>query len=108
MVRYRGPYYYPYYSPAWRLLYSHYNGLVGMTLTGVIIALHRGLYLAIIMVRYRGPLTTLTIALHRGVYLGIIIDPYERPLNALTLALYRGLHIAIIMDRYKGPSLHLL
>jgi hypothetical protein len=43
------------------------------------VALHRGLYLAIIMDRYGGPQSTLTIALHRGLYLCIIMDPYGIP-----------------------------
>jgi hypothetical protein len=43
-------------------------------------------YLAIIMVRYEGPLNALTIALHGSLCLAIIIDRYEGPNNALTIA----------------------
>jgi hypothetical protein len=55
------------------------------------------------MDRYGGPLTSLTIALHTGLYLAIIMDRYGVPLTALTIALHRGLYLAIIMDRYGGP-----
>jgi ABC-type molybdate transport system permease subunit len=55
------------------------------------------------MDRYEGRLNALTVALHRGIYLAIIMDRYEGPLNALTVALHRGLYLAIIMDRYEGP-----
>jgi hypothetical protein len=50
------------------------------------------------MVRYEGTQSALTIALHRGIYLAIIMDLYERPLSALTIALHRGLYLAVIMD----------
>jgi hypothetical protein len=40
---------------------------------------------------YEGPLTALTIALHGGLYLAIIIDLYEGPLTALTIDLHRSL-----------------
>jgi hypothetical protein len=69
------------------------------------ITLHRGLYLAIIMDRYEGTLTTLTSALHRGLYVAIIMDRYESPLTTLTIALHRGLYLAIIMDRYEGHGM---
>jgi hypothetical protein len=72
--------------------------------TALTIALHRGLYLAIIMDRYEGPQTTLTIAMHRGLYLAIIMDRYGGPHTTLTIALHRGLYLAIIMDRYEGPQ----
>jgi hypothetical protein len=40
------------------------------------------------MDRYEGPHTALTIALHGGLYLAIIIDRYRRPHTSLTLALH--------------------
>jgi hypothetical protein len=43
------------------------------------------------MDRYEGPLTHLTIALHIGLYIAIIIDRYEGPLTPITIALHRGL-----------------
>jgi hypothetical protein len=55
------------------------------------IALPGGLYLAIIMDRYGGPLTALTIALPGGLYLAIIMDRYGRPQTALTITLRGGL-----------------
>jgi hypothetical protein len=45
----------------------------------------------------------LTIALHRGLYLAIIMDRYDGPKIALTIALYRGLYIANTMVRFEGP-----
>jgi hypothetical protein len=60
-------------------------------LTAVSIALHRGLYLDIIMVPYGGPHITLTIALHRSLYLAIIMTHYEGPHSALNTALHGGL-----------------
>jgi hypothetical protein len=52
------------------------------------------------MDRYGGPQSALSIALHRFLYLAIIIDPYGGPQSALTIALHRGLYLAIIMDPY--------
>jgi hypothetical protein len=43
------------------------------------------------MYRFGGPLTAHIIALHRGLYLAIIMDRYEGPLPALTIALHGGL-----------------
>jgi hypothetical protein len=43
------------------------------------------------MDRYYGPQTKITIALHKGLYLDIIVDRYEGPHTALTIALHRGL-----------------
>jgi hypothetical protein len=43
------------------------------------------------MYRYERPLTSLTIALHRGLTLAIIMVRYLGSLTALTIALYRGL-----------------
>jgi hypothetical protein len=43
------------------------------------------------MDRYGGPQTALTIALHRGLFLSIIMDRYERLLTVLTIALHRDL-----------------
>jgi hypothetical protein len=56
---------------------------------------------------YEGPLIALTIALHRGLYLAIIMYRYEGPLTPLTIALHKGLYLAIIMDHIKGPLIHL-
>jgi hypothetical protein len=39
------------------------------------------------MDRYGGPQTALTIALHGGLYLAIIMDRYRGPHTALTVAL---------------------
>jgi hypothetical protein len=39
------------------------------------------------MDRHEGPQTALTIALHGGLYLAIIMDSYEGPHTALTIAL---------------------
>jgi hypothetical protein len=52
------------------------------------------------MDRHEGPLTALTIALHRGLYLAIIMDRHEGPLNALT----RALHKRPQVSHYNGPS----
>jgi hypothetical protein len=52
------------------------------------------------MDRYGGPRSALNIALHRGLYLAIVMDCYEGPLSALTIALHRGLYLAKIMYRY--------
>jgi hypothetical protein len=69
-----------------------HNALTIALLGGLYLeALHRGLYLAIIMDRYEGPNTTLSIALHGGLYLSVIMDRYERPHPALTIALRGGL-----------------
>jgi hypothetical protein len=43
------------------------------------------------MGRYGGLQSALTIALHRGLYLAIIMDRYGVPESALTIALHRGL-----------------
>jgi hypothetical protein len=43
-------------------------------MNGPNIALLTGLFLAIIMVRYEEPQTSLIIALHGGLYLAIIMD----------------------------------
>jgi hypothetical protein len=43
------------------------------------------------MVPYGEPVSGLTIAVNRGLYLAIIMDRYEGPRNALTIALHRGL-----------------
>jgi hypothetical protein len=50
-----------------------------------------------------GPKLPLLEALHRGIYIAIIIDPYEEPQTTHTIALHRGLYLTIIMDRYEGP-----
>jgi hypothetical protein len=43
------------------------------------------------MDRYEGTLMTLTIALHRGIYLDIIMDRCKGPLTTLTIALHGGI-----------------
>jgi hypothetical protein len=55
----------------------------------------------------KGP-TLLIIAFHRGLYMAIIMDRHERPQTTVTIALHGGLYLAIIMDRQKGPKLPLL
>jgi hypothetical protein len=60
------------------------------------------------MDRYKDPQSALIIALHRGLYLAIIMDPYEESHGTLTIALHRGLGLAIIMVRYGGPRVPLL
>jgi hypothetical protein len=52
------------------------------------------------MDRYEGPLTAPSLALHRSLYLDIIMDCYEGPPTALTIHLHRGLFLAIIMVHY--------
>jgi hypothetical protein len=60
------------------------------------------------MDRYKGAHTALTIALHGGLYIAIIMDRYRGPQTALTIALHGGLYLAIIMDRYiEVPTLPL-
>jgi hypothetical protein len=51
-------------------------------------ALHRGLYIAIIIDRYEGPQTPLTIALLGRLSLANIMDLYEESQTALKIALY--------------------
>jgi hypothetical protein len=58
------------------VLLCHYNGPLSRANNSLYIALHSGLYLAIIMDQYEGSLTALIIALHRGLYLAIILDRY--------------------------------
>jgi hypothetical protein len=53
------------------------------------------------MDRYEDPLTALTIALHGGLYLAIIMDRYEGHHTDITIALEGGLYLAIILDRYE-------
>jgi hypothetical protein len=55
------------------------------------------------MIRYGEPQTAHTTALHRSLYLAIIMDLFEGPHTALTIALHGGLYLAILMDRYEGP-----
>jgi hypothetical protein len=43
------------------------------------------------MDRHEGFQTALNIALHRGLYVSIIMDRREGPQTALTIALHRGL-----------------
>jgi hypothetical protein len=81
----------PYNSHAWKPLLSHYNGPLLRPQTALTIALHIGLYLAIIMDHYRGPQTVLTIALHGGLYLAIILVSCRGLQTALIIALRGGL-----------------
>jgi hypothetical protein len=37
---------------------------------------------------YEGPISAFNLALHRYLYIAIIIDHYEGPLTALTIALH--------------------
>jgi hypothetical protein len=48
----------------------------------------------------KNPSLPFAIALHRGLYLVIIMDRYEGPLTPLTLDLNGGLYIPIKMYRY--------
>jgi hypothetical protein len=50
------------------------------------------------MKRYGAPHTSLPIALHGGLYIAIIMDPYGGPHTALTIALHVRLNLAIIVD----------
>jgi hypothetical protein len=50
----------------------------------------------------------MTKALLKGLYLAIILIRYERPQTPLTIDLFRGLYSSIILDRYVGPKLPLL
>jgi hypothetical protein len=54
------------------------------------------------MDHYLGHKTALTIDLPRGIYLAIIIDRYRVPQSSLTIALPGVIYLAIIMDRYSG------
>jgi hypothetical protein len=56
------------------------------------------------MDRYRDPQTAPSVALHGGLYLAIIMDRYSAPQTAFTIALHGGLYLAIIIERYRGPS----
>jgi hypothetical protein len=47
----------------------------------------------------KGHQTALTIALHRGLFLAIILDREKGEQTALNIELYSGLYLAIIMDR---------
>jgi hypothetical protein len=64
-------------------------------------ALHRGLYLAVIMDHHEGPHTLLTIALHKDLYLAIIMNRYEGPHTNLTIALREN----PLLSHYNGPLL---
>jgi hypothetical protein len=55
------------------------------------------------MDRYYGTNTDLTIALHRRLYLNIIMERYEGTHTTLTIAFSRGRHLSIIMDGHEGP-----
>jgi hypothetical protein len=50
----------------------------------------------------------LTIALHGGLYLAIIMDRYEGPQNSLNIAFHGGVYLAIKMDCNEGPVTDLL
>jgi hypothetical protein len=60
------------------------------------------------MDRIKEPQTPLTIALHGGLYLAIIMVRYEGHQNTIIIALHGGLYLAIIMTGMKGPKLPLL
>jgi hypothetical protein len=60
------------------------------------------------MDRYERPQTDPTIALHRGLYMTIIIGRYGGPHSAFNGALQIGLYLAIIMDRYERPKVPLI
>jgi hypothetical protein len=51
----------------------------------------------------KGPTLPFAIALHGGLYLAIVMDRYEGPHTAHTIDLHAGLYLAIIMDRSEGP-----
>jgi hypothetical protein len=59
------------------------------------------------MFRYEGPKTAFTIALHRGLYLAIIKNRYEWSHTSLTICLYRDLHFEIMIDHYEVPLIAL-
>jgi hypothetical protein len=52
--------------------------------------------------------TAFTMALHRVLYLAIIMDPYEGPHTAFIIALHGGLYLATIMDRYENTHTALI
>jgi hypothetical protein len=60
------------------------------------------------MDRYEGTHSALTIAMHSGLYLAIIKDSYGGPHNALSITIHRGLYLAIIMHRFEGTIVPLL
>jgi hypothetical protein len=82
----------PYYSLAWGTLFRHYNGPLWWASNCLTIALHLGIYLAIIMVRYGGPQTSLPIALHGSLYIAIVMVRYGGPQISLNLALHLDLY----------------
>jgi hypothetical protein len=43
------------------------------------------------MYRHEGPHSALTIAMHKGLYLAIIMDRHEEPHTVLTIALHKGM-----------------
>jgi hypothetical protein len=51
------------------------------------------------MGHYEAHHTALTYALHRDLYLAIIMDSYLGPQTAFTIALLRSLYLGIILDR---------
>jgi hypothetical protein len=59
------------------------------------------------MDRFEGTHIALTLALHGGLYIAILMDLYEGPHSALTIALHGGLYLGIIMDRLEGLTLPL-
>jgi hypothetical protein len=56
------------------------------------------------MDRYGGHQTVLIIALHVGIYLAIIMSRCREPHTSLTIALYGGFELAIIMERLGFPQ----
>jgi hypothetical protein len=55
------------------------------------------------MDRYGGLQTTLTIALHEGLYIAIIMDRYRGYHTLLTISLHGGLYIDMKMVCYGVP-----
>jgi hypothetical protein len=84
-------------------MYRYVWNIINLT-----IALHRDLYVAIIMDRYEGPLTSLTIALHRGLYLAIIMDRYDGTFTSTTIALIEVSTYTLSWIGMKFPTLSLL
>jgi ABC-type branched-subunit amino acid transport system permease subunit len=94
----------PYYSLAWRPLPIHYNDSNIGPHTAITIALLGDLYLAIIMERFAGKLTTLIILFLVGLHIATIMGRYGGPKTAQNVALLLGLYLAIIMYRYGRPQ----
>jgi hypothetical protein len=57
---------------------------------------------------YRGPQTALTKGLQRGLYSAIIAVRYRGHQTDLNIALYGSLYLATIMEVMEGPKLPLI